>query len=283
MRNFPQEIVDIVIDQLACILKGLVRRTHRPQDTISNYSTVCRRWVKRTQRNHFETLRLVGQRDLVKWSAAIGDEPSSYGASGHVKTLFLEDIETLRGFGKYFQAFTNVERAVLHCCTIFHSLDGVPLLKPLGSSLKVLEINGSDTSPDLMAQFLASLPKLEQFRVHNLTSPPRANPQAPHPIIPFFENAKEFALLSSDGYPANKLEWIPKTALFSGLTLGALCIRDNPEDVNKWIVSSRRTLENLSFVCDWDLDGTCPNISDHKVFWVSLPDHMSFQVPLSAP
>ena len=51
MRNFPAELVDLVIDKLdePCGLG-------EPYLWISDYSTISRRWLYRTQQLHFDTI-----------------------------------------------------------------------------------------------------------------------------------------------------------------------------------------------------------------------------------
>ena len=260
MHNFPQEIVNLVIDMLAQVLGYPEDRGFELPDPISNYSTVCYQWVERTQYYHFKTLRLDGQLDLEKWGAAIGKGPLKSRVSRHVEILFLKGIKTLQGFEEHFTAFTNVTEAIFSDCDIFFSLEDVLLLEPLGSLLK-LNILKSRFSPALLVKFLAFFPNLELLFVRNLLPHPYIDFEVSHPTIPFFEKAKDFTFHSDYGYSSDTLGWIPPTARFSMLTIGASSVRDNPEAVHTWIVSSSETLKCLAFVSDWDNDGACSSVS----------------------
>jgi hypothetical protein len=128
MHNFPQELVDHVIDKLHELFYPSKPIT---PDKISNYSRVSWKWVERTQRYHFECLRFKCQEDVEKWKAAI--EPDRSGVSQHVCTLKWSGINALRGFESHLNALTNVKAAEFSRCGIFASLDSVRILYRLAS------------------------------------------------------------------------------------------------------------------------------------------------------
>lgn len=203
-------------------------RTKVPQrdDDISKYSTISKSWRDRTQFHHFNQLVFWGQEGLDRWRAATAADPN--GISRHVRSLVWWEIETLEGFGDHILAFTKVEATSFESCTIFRSLSGLSLLKPLGSSLLCLDING-ENSPEGVTWFLTFLPHLRRFdSLANCVSDP-------HERSPFFKGLR------------NKL------------TVTALHARGSPEAVNGWISSS--DLKHLHFNLHSPLDGVCLHVS----------------------
>lgn len=254
MRGFPQELVDLVIDKLA---DSFPSEASRRRHGISNYSTVSRKWIRRTQQLHFELLLFIYQGDLNKWRTVFTGGPP--GVSRNVRTLFWVGIDSLEGFDGHVRAFTSVKEAKFYQCNILRSIDCVRPLESLGSSLVDLEIQG-DAPPEVVVWLLKSLPHLHRFHATNIMTDPYYIPAAPLPRIPFFEDANDFGLYLADGYMSNALGWIPPTARFSRLAIGASCVRDQPGILNKWIASSCECLKYLYFSCDGYLDGTCLDV-----------------------
>jgi hypothetical protein len=254
MRNFPQELVDRVIDELADSVSKQLDGPLSTPDEISKYSTVSRRWVGRTQKHHFKSLCFRRQGKLYKWRTAV--TPTS-DVLQHVQELTLEYIYTLEGFGDHFCGFTKVKKARFEHCGLFHSLDDIRPLTSLGESLVDLEIEKSDYSSEVIAQFLASLPLLRRFRAFSLLAPSPDNFEVSLPRIPFFEGANALMLSSSRGCPPVTLQWIPSTARFSELGLGISCLTGSPGTLNEWITSSSKSLKCLDLIADWhrDLNG----------------------------
>lgn len=258
MRDFPQELVENVIDKLNEFSGPFEPRIpHR----ISDYSTVSRKWVDRTQMYHFELMHFKHQGELDTWRTKIPPDPS--GVSRHVRTLCWLYIDNLEDFEGHISALTNVTTAEFCGCDILHSLDDVRVLTRLGSSLVELEIDDAKTAPAAMVSFLISLPHLQKFQALNLQIEPSNTPAASPEAIPFFKGANNFTLLLRD-YSPGCLSWIPSSPRFAYLGVGSSCIHHDPDLVNKWITSSCETLEH--FVVDYDTDGTFLNASNPKRF-----------------
>jgi hypothetical protein len=225
MHSFPQELVDMVIDQLA---------TPKPpsRSEMSLYSTVSPEWVTRTQKYHFERVRFEGTRRLEKWRTAI--EPDPFGVSRHVRKLEWFYIGGwLEGFEEHIRAFTRVETLLFLQCRLFTVPSIVDFLAPMGSSLVQLDICNIQTTRHIFTSLLAALPHLRRLDVrflafegdHSMTVPPR---------IPFFENAGALSLrLDSPG----SLDWIPPSARFCGLQIDQQCILQHPAVMKRWLDS----------------------------------------------
>ena len=257
MRNFPQEVIDLVIDMLANFLEE--EETPEPRTAghlISDYSTISRQWLWRTQYHHFKQLHFVGEKALDKWRVAV-DALKTPRASQHVRTLIFTNVHTLEGFGDYLRAFTKVETAKFYAGAILASFDDVSLLTSMGSRLVNLEINTLKAPTAVIAWFIGSLPCLCRLRVIRLTSDPYDGPQVSQSIIPFFEGANNLRLWSETGYQPTELDWIPPTARFRSLAVGASCIGNNPGILNRWIASSSDSLKSVEFSLELRPNGTC--------------------------
>ena len=204
MRNFPQELTEIIIDRLAEPDHSLPRIPHK----ISSYSLVSRQWVERAQKHHFELLHL-DSKGMDKWVAEI--DPNPFGVSKHVRTLHLDSIESLDEFEDHIRALTKVEIAAFWCCDFFCCLDDVQLItRDLGGRLVDLELEGAQTTPKILASLLAGLPKLRRF--HALTLTVDVDERAPAPStegIRFFESGSDFRVLLEDGSGPGQLVWVP--------------------------------------------------------------------------
>ena len=217
MDSFPLELLHLVIDELANSFprEQWLRFTKSPNDDrISNYSTVSRRWVERTQHHHFKWVFFMHRKHLEYWRKVITS--GSDGVSRHTVTLTLIRIVTLDGFDGVLGAFTNVKCVELKSSNIFSSLNGSQPLISLKSNLVALEIHNAKGPSEVFAGF--SFPHLRQFGAHWVTTAPR-NTDEPLPSIPFFEleGAKEPRRFSPEVF-----KWMPRTARFKELTVGAL-------------------------------------------------------------
>lgn len=258
MRDFPQELVENVIDKLNEFSgPSEPHILHR----ISDYSTVSRKWVNRTQMHHFELLHFKHQGELDTWRTTILPDPS--GVSRHVRTLCWLYIDNLEDFEGHIGALTNVTAAEFCGCDIFYSLDDMRILTQLGSSLVDLEIDDAKTTPAAIISFLISLPYLQKFQALNLQIEPSSTPAVSPEGIPFFKGANNFKLLLRDHSPGC-LGWIPSSPRFACFAIGSSCIHHDPDLVNKWITSSRETLKH--FVVDYDVDSTCLNVFNPERF-----------------
>ena len=210
---------------------------------ISQYSTVSRRWVTRTQRHHFKSVFFSGQRGLEKWRTII--KPDPFGVSQYVRELTWGWVETLEGFDGHIRAFTNVEVATLIGCDILLSPSVVESFSPLGSSLVGLEIEAALTTHSIIAPLLATLPRLRHLRANFLTVLGDRNVTGLPSRVPFFEGANSLDL-SIGGDVEEPFNWIPRSARFCDLRIDESSILDESGSVKQWIASSTSTLRFLS-------------------------------------
>lgn len=255
MRNLPQEILDMIIDEL-----------YELGEPTQDYSTVSRAWLNRTQKHHFEFPQFnCGRYLLERWQRAI--EPDPLGPSQHVRKLSCLDVNTLEGFGEHIRALTRVEQAVFICCGIFQSLADIQPLTPLGSSLVELNIAKGKTTAAVMTSLLAALPHLRRLLVYDLYV--ERSEAAPIPI-PFFDGANHFNFWGTRSSPG-EYDWIPQTARFGHLSVAPSRILQNTPTINQWLKSSAESLEYFHIgrpPHDLDFHGACP-------LWLSVIfDHL---------
>lgn len=258
MKDFPQELVDQVIDELFALVgtgncyqgspSKLRRALTSDADGISNYSLVSKAWVDSTQKHHFNTLPVDGY-SSEKWGKHIAPDPA--GVSRHVRKLVLDGLDPvdLEGFENHMGAFTQVEYlTVVDCDDI---LQGPYIIG--WSSLIELRIHDSPATSHTVASLLAALPLLQRVEIRNFGSPggldeDEDEDEAGPSQIPFFESANRFTLRSDYGhsYPEGSFDWIPPSARFSRLELDTACPLQYPDLVNRWLASSRTTLTDLT-------------------------------------
>jgi len=274
MKDFPQELVDKVIDELFTIVgrdnsyQGYSKRFRGPREPvwgISDYSLVSRAWAGPTQKHHFSVLHLDSLDTLEKWISCVPPDPT--GVSRHVRKLVLEslDLDDFEEFEDHLLALTQVEcLTVGDCDCIPHHPSTTAWFSAIGSSLVELRINDSPVAPHTITSLLAVLPLLQRLYIYNFEIPDdddedEADPPVP-PRIPFFEGANDFALSSDQchGYPERSLDWIPASARFGRLEIDRACSLDHPDLVNQWLVSSCATLTGLA-IRD-DPEGTPPPV-----------------------
>ena len=272
MDNCPQEIVDLVIDQLAK-LESLDQHQSLAAGRMSTYSTISRQWVERTQFHNFRELDLLSQQQLNKWRTAVAPDPQ--GISRYVVAIRLYDINTLEGFEDHICAFTKLEEACFDFCEILRSLDDIQRLAPLGESLVYVALHRLVIPPEVMARFLSLLPRLREIHASKVGTP-HGSVQVLHPTIPFFEGGNKLSLFNLEG----GLEWIPPTAQFAELSLDRKCLRRDQKAVNQWIASSRKRLKVLRISADDGLSGTSLDVSNHSLT-SPHPDHVFFQIIIS--
>ena len=253
MRDFPQEIVDMVIDEL-----------HNLGEPTEYYSTISRKWLDRSQKYYFESPRFYGhgQRNLEKWRRVI--KPDPLGVSRHVRRLSLPYIKTLKGFEEHIRAFTRIERVEFESCHIFRSLVNVQPLTLLGSSLVQLKIMKAKTTASVMNSLLAALPHLRRLIAYGLSVKHGSSSIRLPTAIPFFEGANHFELWWAAPPSPRDWNWIPPTAQFGNLRVAPICILWNAPVVNRWITSSAESLEYFcidTILPDLYFGGTCPGAS----------------------
>ena len=254
MRDFPPKLIDMVIDHLP-------EDPESPEEPgldlpMSNYSTVSRQWVERTQKHHFHRLFFPGPPYVQRWHEVFNPNPS--GVSRHVRHLTLMRIDSLEDedFDDHIRAFIHVQQLNLYGCSLL-SLCDVRSLAIMGSSLVGLEIRNTKTTSHFMATLLVGLPHLRYLNIYDLMVEKDSDPAGPPPRIPFFEGANSFILSMVDCSPRN-LDWIPPSPRFRDLRIEASTIQYYPALVNRWLDSSSRTLER--FIVMEDLTGTCPDL-----------------------
>jgi len=280
MCTIPQDILDMVIDQLAhqCEFRlerlmgigtrippqeptdmptGQLVECGSPYRNISDFSTVSRQWLARTQKHHFKSIWFTDEDDQEKWRATI--EPNPSGVSRYVRELTWVNFGTLGDFDAHIRAFTRIEVLVFEGGRVLLSPSVVETCAPMGSSLVSLEVGGTPTTPKIFTSFLAALPRLRHLRAHRLDFFQDNNDETVFPPrIPFFENTNSLDLLLHADTPG-PLDWIPPSVRFHDLRIDMLCVIDEPGRVDEWIASSASSLKYLSI--SGDLEGTCFNLS----------------------
>lgn len=266
MKDFPQELVDQVIDELFFLVgkdncyQGYKRFRYGPRAAhgISDYSLVSKAWASSTQKHHFSSLRLDCLDTLEKWRTGIAPDPE--GVSRHVRKLVLHgfDPPDLEEFEEHLRAFTRVQCLTVKDCYDVLGLPSIMGWFPLmGSCLVELRIDDSPATPHTIASLLAVLPMLQTVQIYNLEAPEDADEtNTPTPFrIPFFEGANHFSLCSDygdSGYPEGSLDWIPLSAQFGRLEIDMACSLHHTDIVNRWLASSCDTLTKLSILGDSD-------------------------------
>ena len=260
MRNFPQELVDKVIDELFALVgrdnsyQGNSKRSHIGFGVvwgISHYSLVSKVWAGPAQKHHFSTVYLDRSAILKKWLTRIPPDPT--GVSRHVRKLVLRGFDPvdLEDAEEHLRAFTRVECLSVNFCNgILHHPSILEWFSTIGSSLTELRIIESRVAPRTITSLLAALPLLQILQIlnfQNLDDTDDVNPLAP-PRIPFFEGTNRFVLQSDNdrSYPADSLDWIPTLARFGQLEIDVACFLGHPDLVNRWFASSCTTLTNLA-------------------------------------
>jgi hypothetical protein len=268
MKDFPQELVDQVVDELFALIRsdnlyhrlrgGFKQRAqynYMHPLRISDYSLVSRAWVNPTQKHHFSNLRLSNGG---KWVARIAPDPA--GVSRHVRNLVLDSFypTKLEPLKEHLGAFTRVESLTLIDCGDIIELPFVlEWFQRMGSSLVDLCINNSQAPSRTITSLLAALPLLKTFEIHDFRALDDANEAGipTPPRIPFFEGANRLALRSDYGhrYPEGSLDWIPPSTQFCRLEVDMPFAIMQPDLVNQWLASSCTTL--TSFMIRWDPRG----------------------------
>ena len=262
MRDFPQELVDQVIDELYDLVgasndypppSGRYRRSSSHVHGIADYSLVSRAWVGPTQKHHFNTLRIYCPSLLYTWRKRIRPDPT--GVSRLVRKLSLEMAyyEDLEKFGEHLRALTRVKCLTFESCMdALHHPSLMEWFLTTGSSLVELRINDSLVSPHTIASLLAQLPLLYRLEIIDFDTPDDANDtKPPDPLrIPFFEGRSCFAWhpRHNRNYPESSLEWIPPSARFARLEVDMTSTLGQLDLVDRWLASSCTTLTSLAIL-----------------------------------
>ena len=192
MRDFPQELVDQVIDELFALVgrdnsyQGYSKRSHIGFGVvwgISHYSLVSRAWVGPTQKHHFSALHLDYRSMLEKWLTRIPPDPT--GVSRHVRKLVLGCLNPvkLEDVVVHLHAFTRIECLMVNSCSYsLHHPSILEWFSTIGSSLTELRINNSPVAPCVITSLLAVLPLMQSLQIRNFEDPtcdPIHSPQNP--------------------------------------------------------------------------------------------------------
>jgi len=267
MKNFPQELVDQVIDGLFALTgrancyggyqewfesDWITHDADWPVSGISDYSLVSKAWTGSAQKYHFGRIPLDSPTTLEKWRTHIAPDPA--GVSRHVRMLVLNRCNTsdLEGFKEHMHAFTRVEYLNIDDCgdlLRFPSITQLFLL--MGSCLTRLVVCKTQATARTFAFLLAALPLLQSVDTTDFKVPDDVDETSPPTPsrIPFFEGANRFVLQSNrlpDGYPEGSLDWIPTSARFSQLEVQTAYYLHNPGILNRWLTSSCATLTSLT-------------------------------------
>jgi len=235
MTPFPQELVDKIIDELAC---------DHPRDSncCAPYSLISKVWVERTQQYHFSYVNIYGMDELEKWRRCI--TPGPFGVSRHTRHLRLGKIDTIEGYKAHLHAFNSVKSLSISYCGFLLSPSVVECFAQMGSSLVQLSID-SPTTARTIATLLSVLPLLEI-----LTIDPRVKDDLCEIelacSIPFFKNSKFFQML---GYPPEAFNWVPPNPQLTDLRVNMAFFLNEAARLNQWLSASSATLTSL------DIDG----------------------------
>ena len=256
MKDFPQELVDEVIDRLFdlvgrgnCYQGPSKHYRYRARHGISDYSLVSRAWVTPTQKHYFSCLYLDCSGTLKNWRARIAPDPN--GVSRHVRKLVLDDINSsdFEDLKEHLCALGRLESLTVKDCSYALQFPSMEWFLPMRSSLVALRLSESSATSHTIASLLAVLPLLNRLEIYDFETPEdtgEANPPTHSPSA-LFEGAGCLTLCSYFrlGYPEGSLDWIPSSARFVGLEVDMACAVRHPDLVNQWLASSRATLTSL--------------------------------------
>ncbi|KAF9646740.1 hypothetical protein BDM02DRAFT_3270767 [Thelephora ganbajun] len=172
MEDFPQELVDEVIDRLFDILEkdnrwqGFSRRFCPRRHGISDYLLVSRAWVDPTQKHHFNLLHLGSSSTTNKWWTRIAPDPA--GVSRHVRKLVLDDLgpSDFEGFEAHMRALTQVESLTVMDCKDVSLYVTMEWFLPMKSSLVELQVCELSATPLTITSLLAALPLLNCVQIY---------------------------------------------------------------------------------------------------------------------
>ena len=244
MSTLPQELVDKVIDELACL-------NANPVGFIAPYATISKAWVDRTQHHVFKLVDLHGSTgSLEKWCKKI--KPGPVGVSRHTRFLMLQEIKTLKKIEAHISAFIRIERLEIYDCNFLLSSVG-ECFTPMASSLTEVIINNSPTTLGVITSLLAALPRLKHLAVEDSKLTVRTDRPSPPPTIPFFQGRNSLRLRYTnfnDDYEFDQgdLDWIPDSARFEELDIDLASFEEMPALVNQLFCNSSTTLTTLAVV-----------------------------------
>ena len=262
MAPLPQELVDKIIDELAC--------SHpRASPCCAPYSLISKVWVERAQKYHFSYVRIYGMDALEKWRRCIIPDPLR--VSRHTRKLFLSKIDTIEGYEAHLHAFNGVEFLSIYFCGFLLSPSVVECFAQMGPSLVQLSID-SPTTARTIATLLAVLPLLEILAIYPKVKDDACEIELAC-SIPFFKNSNSFRLL---GYPPETLNWVPPDPQLSDLKINMGFFLTEAARLNQWLSASFVTLTSLD-IDGFPESGKCP--SSERIMGDNLADSVVFLQP----
>ena len=231
------------------IFEILFESDRPPWSNIPGYATVSLEWLDRVRARYFELVSFRNQDDLEKWKRTFGAQP--LGVKQYVRRISFHNVQTLRGFCHHPREFPNLEEVQFHKCYFCGCPEEMESFEKLGGrDFTQLAISGSSMN---LVSLLGAVPHLRRLsilgdRCNNI----RLSRRAARTFI--FGRPVELELLLED-YPERSLEWIPSDVQFSSLSIGTVGVRQRWDVLNRWLRSSRETLNHFSI--EWDSNGAC--------------------------
>ena len=236
MRIFPQELLDMVIDELVVL--------HECEGGyFAPYSLVSRAWLERTQKYHFRIIRLDGMKALGKWSRNIAPDPA--GVSRHTRELVLTYVDTLEGFEAHICAFTRLKYVEISGCNPFLTPSAAECFASTSSSLARLGIWDLQITSSTITNLLAQFPHLKFFAARYTKVTDDSGGLKLVPRIPFFEGNNSLALSTYPQQQGSPPDWIPPYSQFGRLEIDTSYFLHKRTLVNQWLSSSCATLKFL--------------------------------------
>ena len=194
----PQDIVDLIVDQLASMVSGSRRRGY-----LQAVSLVSTAWVGRCQRHLFSTIMFYHNDDIREWCYRIKPDPD--GISRYVRALLLHrgrilqsplDTDVLKTALPHLTSFKNIQELKVDGVDLnVTSLDVlISIISSFASTLKrFVWAQTPDATrdpwtiistlvnllPNLVDLLLSSDPLLD---AHRITYPPLSRIQLPHDV-----------------------------------------------------------------------------------------------------
>lgn len=100
--QFPQEIIDLIIDLL-----------QDQPETLKQCCLISRSWVLRSQKHLYTNIKIIREEDLSNWEYFFPDPTKS--PAVHTRTLVVHGALVEAGEKSWIRAFSGVERLTVKC------------------------------------------------------------------------------------------------------------------------------------------------------------------------